>query len=293
MLDSGIFTSTSGSVNGNGVFVGNKAKSASFLAEIFYRLLGNGISMSPTSSFLVLPKTGLTVTVKNGWGVKKGYPYKLAADLDITLNSSTSEQVIYIGVRLVASEYGYSGYANDDVSAFTTFVADTDTIFARIDIPANAVTITDAMITDLRYNTAYCGFVDEFRLSLQTLAADLSNLIQTIYAENGISASDIGTDTVLYFTNQAVPTSGWAAFTASGAEETALQAAGYTYRKALELTGVTASMKVRVDPSIDIESCGTTIWRENQAYTGGIYLYAKAAPTNAFTLLTIEARGVS
>lgn len=192
MLDSGIFTSTSGSVNSNGIFVGNKAKSASFLAEIVNRVLGDGISMNPTSSFYVAPKTGMTVTVKAGWGVKKGYTYKLPADLDITLNSSTSAQVIYIGVRLVEAAYGYSGYANDNVSAFTTFVADTDTVYARIDIPANAVTITDAMITDLRYNTTYCGFVDEFRISLQTLAADLNTLIQTIYEENGISADSLG-----------------------------------------------------------------------------------------------------
>ena len=93
----------------------------------------------------------------------------------------------------------------------------------------------------------------------------------------------------LRFTNVSVSTSGWATYTASGTEETAVQSAGYTYKKSVALTGVTATMKVDVDPSVSIDSCGTTIWRENQAYSGGIYVYAKATPTSAFTFLTVRA----
>lgn len=93
----------------------------------------------------------------------------------------------------------------------------------------------------------------------------------------------------LRFSDVSVTTAGWATYTASGDEETAIQAAGYTYRKSVALTGVTATMKVDADPSINLDSCGTTIWRENQAYSGGIYVYAKATPTSAFTFLTVRA----
>jgi hypothetical protein len=93
----------------------------------------------------------------------------------------------------------------------------------------------------------------------------------------------------LRFTNVSVSTSGWSTYTASGTEETAVQSAGYTYKKSVALTGVTATMKVDVDPSVDMDACGTTIWRENQAYDGGIVLYAMATPTSAFTLLTVRA----
>ena len=204
---------------------------------------------------------------------------------------------------------------------------------ARIAVAAGTLAITAGMITDERFEPSVCGIVTETTVvdtsgaaaqfnevlgEAQQLVNDLQgeavinhaathepggdDETKFVYyggtqaltdAQKAQALRNLGTDAALYFTNQAVPVSGWAAFTASGTEETALQTAGYTYRKAVELTGITASMKVRVDPSIDIESCGTTIWRENQAYAGGIYLYAKAVPTNAFTLLTIEARRMS
>ena len=93
----------------------------------------------------------------------------------------------------------------------------------------------------------------------------------------------------LRFTSVSVTTADWATYTASGDEETAIQTAGYVYRKSVVLTGVTATMKVDVDPSANLDICGTTIWRENQAYAGGIYVYAKATPTSAFTFLTVRA----
>ena len=93
----------------------------------------------------------------------------------------------------------------------------------------------------------------------------------------------------LRFTDVSVTTADWTTYTASGDEETAIQTAGYTYKKSVALTGVTATMKVDVDPSINLDSCGTTIWRENQAYAGGINVYAKATPTSAFTFLTVRA----
>jgi hypothetical protein len=92
----------------------------------------------------------------------------------------------------------------------------------------------------------------------------------------------------LRFTDVAVSTSDWATYTASGTEETAVQTAGYVYKKSVALTGVTATMKVDVEYSVDLDSCGATLWRENSSYAGGVNLYATAAPTSAFTMLTVR-----
>ena len=50
-----------------------------------------------------------------------------------------------------------------------------------------------------------------------------------------------------------------------------------------------SNLTVDINPSINLDSCGTTIWRENQSYAGGINVYAKATPTSAFTFLTVRA----
>lgn len=93
----------------------------------------------------------------------------------------------------------------------------------------------------------------------------------------------------LTFENQAVATTGWATYTASGDEETALYADGYTYRKSLALTGVLETMRILgCAMSYSTLKCGTSIWGNALPYDGGIKLYAKATPTSAFTILSIS-----
>lgn len=88
----------------------------------------------------------------------------------------------------------------------------------------------------------------------------------------------------LEFLDQAVATTGWATYTPSGTEETAIAALLFTYRKTITLPGVTASMNWgSIDPRAAYESCGTTIYRRAQTLTDGVYIYAKAVPTAAFT----------
>ena len=167
-FESGIFTSTSVTVNGDGIPVGNKAVSAAFLASLFYHIKGDGISLNPTSAFNVAPVSGLTMRVSAGWGIKSGYPYAETTDYDITLNSSTSDQTLYVGVRLDVTAGEYTG---NHVAARTTFVPATDQVYAVVVIPANAVTLTSAMITDVRRNPTYCGAVDEYDITLREMIA--------------------------------------------------------------------------------------------------------------------------
>ncbi len=157
-----------------GLPVGDKAEGSDFLADTLYAILGNGVSMTPTSNLLVQTKTGLIVTLKAGKLWKNGYKLWETADRDITFTSSASEQTFYISGRLdVAS----GEFTNGEVYPYTTFDSATDVCVAKIVIPANQLTITDAMITDLRYNTTYCGQIDEYRERSLALIAELEDAL--------------------------------------------------------------------------------------------------------------------
>lgn len=171
-----LFPSTSTSVV-NGVTVGNKAISTVLKALELYHIYGDGISLKPSNAFCVVPKTGLTCTVPKGFGLMSGYPFYLDADLDITFNSSTSEQTLYIGVRLDITTGEYTG---NNVVARTTFVPTTDRVFAIVVIPANAITLTTGMITDTRYLTSYCGTINGQRVALEDLQNEYRDKIVAI-----------------------------------------------------------------------------------------------------------------
>jgi len=176
-FSSGVFTSTSGTVNGDGIFVGNKANTAAQLAYEKKMLYGNGISLDPTSAFYVAPKTGLTATVSAGWGIMEGYWFRESTDYDITVTSSVSEQTFYYGVRL---DVATGEYTDSHVAARTTFVPATDRVFAIIVIPANAVTLTSGMITDTRNNSTYCGTVNAQREALAALQAEYTEKLEVL-----------------------------------------------------------------------------------------------------------------
>ena len=162
----GLFDSTTITTSPSGYPQGDKAETADFFADIIYRILGDGVSLVPTSAMNVITNTGMIVTVKAGVAFKRGYKAQLESDLNITFTTSASEQVFYIGVRLDEANGEFTG---NNVVARTAFVAESDLAFAKITIPANAVVITDAMIEDLRYNSTYCGFVDTYRISLANI----------------------------------------------------------------------------------------------------------------------------
>lgn len=179
---SGLFTSTEVTVNGDGIPVGNKAITTEQRALELYHIYGNGISLKPTSAFYVAPKSGLIATVSAGWGIMNGYTFEETTDYDITMTSSTSDQTLYIGVRL---DTATGEYTNNHVAARTTFVEATDRVFAIIVIPANAVTLTAGMITHTRNSSTYCGTVDANREALAALQAEYAEKLETL-EETGI-----------------------------------------------------------------------------------------------------------
>lgn len=189
MARRGFFDSTTASVDPvTGLPVGDNAEGSDFLADTLHTVLGNGVSMEPTSNLLVQTKTGLIVTLKAGKLWKNGYKLWETADRDITFTSSASVQTFYISGRL---DVANNEFTHDEVYPYTTFVSSTDVCVAKIVIPANELTITDAMITDYRYNTTYCGVVDLYRTQLESIVEEGQDLITEL--ETAISEVTVET----------------------------------------------------------------------------------------------------
>ena len=257
---SGLFTSTSVTVNGDGIPVGNKAISTAQRAKEIYHIYGDGISLKPTSAFYVAPKSGLIATVSAGFGVMSGYHFWEDEDLDITMNSSTSEQTLYIGVRL-DEEAGE--FTDNHVAARTTFVAATDRVFAIIVIPANAVTLTAAMITDVRSNSTYCGTLASQRLALEEIYNEYRDAL-TILTETGVPvhasthAPGGGDELQLPSPTFTLDKDNW-----SGNDYT------ITAADVPELADITTDTLITVLPSVAATAAERAAWRAGLIYHGG------------------------
>ena len=175
----GYFNSTSYTLDVNGFPIWNMAVGSEFMAKFAHTVLGNGAAAVTTGGFQVVKKTGMTVTVKPYFICKDGYMMYQTGETDITFTSSTSEQVFYIGARLDVANNHFVG---DNVAAYTTFVSATDLASCKLTITANAVTITDGMIEDLRYNTTYCGQNDAYRERSIALIEELEETLATVIA---------------------------------------------------------------------------------------------------------------
>jgi len=185
-----------------------------------------------------------------------------------------------------------------------------DIAVADVYVGAAVTEITDADITPNILDTDLCGIMTprvtfdttnitaQFNALLAILAYDIEQVAgggvvahgstHAVGAADEIPPESIGAEKErLEFLDVAVSTSGWSTYTPSGTEETEIHdTLSYTYRKEIsDLTGVTSGMRFgKVSPNAEYESCGTTIFRKAQTITDGLYLYAKAVPTAAFTV---------
>jgi hypothetical protein len=216
----GYFNSTTFTLDANGFPIWNRAVGSEFMAKFAHTVLGNGAAAVTTGGFQVVKKTSMTVTVKPYFICKDGYMMYQTAETDIDFTSSTNEQVFYIGARLDVANNHFDG---DDVGAFTTFVPATDIISCKLTITANAVTITDGMIDDLRYNTTYCGQLDEFRERSLALLNELETQLAIVIAggipdhasthatdgDDAITPASIGAAVSYVAQSVALPVAGW------------------------------------------------------------------------------------
>ena len=165
-----MFDSTTFTINEDGFPVGNRAIDSETWRKFFASFAPNGVPYSPATNLEVTAAGGMDISVAEGVFVKNGAFGWLDGAKTITCSTSTSDQVLYIGARLAALD---ANFVDDDIAAYTTFVTETDTAFARVTIPANATAITSGMIEDLRGNRAYCGYATDLRTQAEEAIASI------------------------------------------------------------------------------------------------------------------------
>jgi hypothetical protein len=237
----GYFNSTTFTLDVNGFPIWNRAVGSEFMAKFAHTVLGNGAAAVTRGGFQVVKKTSMTVTVKPYFICKDGYMMYQTAETDIEFTSSTSERVFYIGARLdVANNH----FENDDVAAYTTFVSATDIASCRLTIPANAVAITDGMIEDLRYDSAYCGQIDQYRETglalLNELETQLAITIAGGIPDHASTHAAGGDDPVVRRFTAAFPAVDW-------------DEVDGTHQQTVAVSGMTADMRPKCDILFDGE----------------------------------------
>lgn len=153
----GYFDSTSYTMVGD-FAQGNKALSSDALARLLGSLVSNGVPPSPLTCFAVIAKSGLTVTRKAGFCMINGHFAYDDSDADITITASDTAQTVWVLMRCDTGTGDITCVTTADGAGLPLRSATQyDIVLAKIAVPAGATAITDAMITDCRYNAELCG----------------------------------------------------------------------------------------------------------------------------------------
>ena len=136
---------------------------ANDFAEYFALFIGNGVFADPMNQLKVVPKSGLTVTLKKGNAFIDGYWYKLSEDMDFTLSPNGTSYAItdVIAVTLDKTNRVITAKKKELVSSITPVNNGVvhELIVASISLGVGVSSITEGMITDQRPYEDYCGFV--------------------------------------------------------------------------------------------------------------------------------------
>lgn len=136
---------------------------ANDFAEYFALFIGNGVFADPMNQLKVVPKSGLTVTLKKGNAFIDGYWYKLSEDMDFTLSPNGTSYAItdVIAVTLDKTNRVITAKKKERVSNITPVNDGVvhELIVASISLGVGVSSITEGMITDQRPYEDYCGFV--------------------------------------------------------------------------------------------------------------------------------------
>lgn len=154
-LECGFFDSTEIIEVIGGYPRGDKAQDAEFFAEFFSDIIGNGVRPSPSSTFQVLPQSGMQVQMRPGKCYIKGH---MAWDKEAETLTVTAGTTVYAVFRFNAASEDITRLLSESVQRSGSIY---DLAVARITVPAGAVEVTDDMIEDLRSDPDYCGYVQK------------------------------------------------------------------------------------------------------------------------------------
>lgn len=129
--------------------------------KYFSLFVGNGVFVSPTNQLKVIPGTGLSVIITEGWGFINGAWYHNDSNLEIPLvtNGTSNNRVDSIRLRYSESSRSISS---------AVFTGDTNIVrggtiydleLAEVIVTPGSATISASNITDTRPNENVCGFV--------------------------------------------------------------------------------------------------------------------------------------
>lgn len=170
MLKYGFFNS----VNGDRLY------DADDISNFFYKLISDGVFVTPSTSLQVTASSGMTVSVAAGYGMIKAKYINNDSPAYLTLDSadSTNPRLDRVVLGLNYANRAISLYIKKGTAAATptaqTLTRTAGVLWelslATIEVSAGATAITQANITDDRGNSELCGYVTGMIQQIDTSA---------------------------------------------------------------------------------------------------------------------------
>lgn len=146
-------------------------------SKYFELFFGDGVFINPADQLMVKASSGLTISLKAGNAFIRGHYYELLENTTMEIGASASSRRVDVVLELSMTDRTITRKLVEAKSSGGSIPALTAPIntgairqlkLATISIPVGASTITDSMITDLRPNEVYCGYVKGAIESIET-----------------------------------------------------------------------------------------------------------------------------
>lgn len=141
----------------------DRVYNAEDFAKYFALFVGNGVFINPSNQLKVVPKTGLTVTVKAGKAFIDGYWYVLDEDMDITLSVNGTANIVNDLILCVLDKSSRTISVTKRENASVLIPTNNGTVhelvLAIVTVGVGVSTLNSGNITDTRPNNTYCGYV--------------------------------------------------------------------------------------------------------------------------------------
>ena len=141
----------------------DRTYNAADFADYFSSFIGNGVFLNANSDGLqVVAKTGLTVTVKAGRAFIDGYYYHLTENMDVMLQANNTSSVVnrMIVCELNLTDRQITVKVRDGQQTPINNGTIHELVLAVVNVGAGVSSITNSVISDMRPNKTYCGFVE-------------------------------------------------------------------------------------------------------------------------------------
>lgn len=141
----------------------DRVYNAEDFAKYFALFVGNGVFINPANQLKVVPKTGLTVTVKAGKAFIDGYWYVLDEDMDIALSVNGTTNTVNDLILCVLDKSSRTISVTKRENASVLFPTNNGTVhelvLAIVSVGVGVSTLNSGNITDTRPDNTYCGYV--------------------------------------------------------------------------------------------------------------------------------------